>query len=91
MAADQWSGLFWMKWQKLNSLSLLGIEPLLSSPDNSVFLLRCNSSRHDMCTERIVTEVLQITDQLSAQKTSFPILILKILFNQTPSLLAHPT
>lgn len=44
-----------------------------------------------MCTECIVTEVLQMTDQLSVQKTSFPILILKILFNKTPSLLAHPT
>jgi hypothetical protein len=37
MAADQSSGLFWMKWQELNSLSLLGIEPLLSNTDNSVF------------------------------------------------------
>lgn len=69
MAADQWSGLFQMKWQKLNSLSLLGIEPLLSSPNNSVFWLKCNSSRHDMCTECIVTAVLQIRDQLSVQKT----------------------
>lgn len=45
-----------------------------------------------MCTERMVTGTAEAREeQLSVQKTSFPYLILKILFNQTPSLLAHPT